>query len=107
MLQDSDKNLIVSGESGVGKSALVLDATEPPSLLEGSEVLAVNLRHLPDTSVELTAALSEPLGDLLAHMDAASRSLVIDAAEACAENKIEVFSHILAAARVAESAWWR
>ena len=99
LLQDSDKDLIVSGESGVGKSALVLDATEPPSLAEESEVLALNLRHLPESSVELTAALSEPLGDLLAHMNAPRRSLVIDAAEACAENKAEVFAHILAAAR--------
>ena len=99
LLQDSDKDLIVLGKSGVGKSVLVLDATEPPSLPEESEVLAVNLRHLPDTSVELTAALSESLGDLLAHMDAPRRSLVIDAAEACAENKAEVFAHILAAAR--------
>lgn len=99
VLRDSDKDLIVSGESGVGKSALVLDATEPPALLEGSEALAVNLRDLPGTSVELSAALSEPLGDLLAHMDAPSRLLVIDAAEACTENKEGVFSHMVAGAR--------
>ena len=99
VLQDSGKDLIVSGESGVGKSALVLDATETPSLPEESEVLALNLRHLPETSVELTAALSEPLEDLLAYMGAPRRSLVIDAAEACSENRAEVFAHVLAAAR--------
>ena len=99
VLQDSDEDLIVSGESGVGKSALVLDATEPSSLPEGSEALAVNVRHLPETPVELTTYLSEPLGDLLAHMDAPRRLLVIDAAEACGENKVEVFAHVLAAAR--------
>ncbi len=102
VLNGSDKDLIVSGESGVGKSALVLDATESSSLPEDSEALAVNLRHLPDTSVELTAALGEPLGDLLAHMDAPRRSLVIDAAEACSENKADVFDHIVAAARRSE-----
>lgn len=99
VLRDSDKDLIVSGESGVGKSALVLDATEPLALLEGSEALALNLRDLPGTSVELSGALGEPLGDLLAHMDAPRRLLVIDAAEACAENKQGVFSHVLAGAR--------
>ena len=99
VLQDSDRDLVVSGESGVGKSALVLDATEPPLSLEGLEVLAVNLRHLPGTSVELSAALGEPLADLLVHMDAPKRLLVIDAAEACSENMNEVFVHVLSAAR--------
>ena len=40
----------MTGESGVGKSALVLDATEPPLLPEEFEVQVVNLRHLPGHS---------------------------------------------------------
>ncbi len=99
VLQGSNKDLIVTGGSGVGKSALVLDATERPLLPEEFEVQVVNLRHLPGTPVEVSAALSEPLGDLLAYMDAPRRVLVVDAAEACSENKAEVFDHVLAAAR--------
>ena len=100
VLQGSNKDLIVTGGSGVGKSALVLDATERPLLpKEEFEVQVVNLRQLPGTSVEVSAALSEPLGDLLAYMDAPRPVLVVDAAEACSENKAEVFDHVLAAAR--------
>ena len=97
VLQGSNKDLIVTGDSGVGKSALVMDATEPQ--LEEFEVRAVNLRQLPRTPVELSAALSEPLGDLLAQMNAPKRVLVVDAAEACSEDKADMFAHILAAAR--------
>ena len=99
VLQGSNKDLIVTGGSGVGKSALVLDATEPPLLPEEFEVQVVNLRHLPGTPVELSAALSEPLRDLLAHMNAPRPVLVVDAAETCSENKAGVFDHVLAAAR--------
>ena len=102
LLQGSNKDLIVTGDSGVGKSALVLDATEPPLLPEEFEVQVVNLRQLPGTPVELSAALSKPVGDLLDYIDAPNRVLVVDAAEACSEDKADVFAHILGAARRSE-----
>lgn len=101
MLQASG-DLVVRGDSGVGKSAAVLDAVEPPVLDDDSQVLALNLRHLPDTPLDLIAALSEPLEELLAGLTAPKRLLIIDAAEAAAENRREVFAHILRSARTSE-----
>lgn len=99
-LQRVDGDLIVRGESGVGKSAAVLDAVERSVLGDDCQALAVNLRDLPDTPLELTAALSESLEELLAGLTAPKRLLIVDAAEASAENKREVFAHILRSARI-------
>lgn len=95
-------DLVVKGESGVGKSAAVFDAVEPSVLDDGCQVLAINLRDLPDTPLGLIAALSEPLEGLLAGLTAPRRLLIVDAAEAAAENRREVFAHILRSARSSE-----
>jgi len=96
--------LIVTGDSGVGKSALVMDAIEPERLDAGTQALAVNLRHLPGTQLELLALLPGPLEILLEELTAPRRLLVIDAAEAAAEDHAEVFAYCLRAARVAGAA---
>lgn len=98
-LQRAGGDLVVRGESGVGKSAAVLDAIETLMRDEHYHALAINLRHLPDTPLDLIAALSEPLEDLLAELTAPRRLLIVDAAEAAAEDRRDVFVHILRSAR--------
>jgi hypothetical protein len=98
-LQGEGADLLVRGESGVGKSAAVFDAIEPSVLGDDCQALAINLRDLPDTLLDLIAALSEPLEELLAGLTAPQRLLIVDAAEAAAENRREVFTHIIRSAR--------
>ena len=95
-------DLVVTGASGVGKSAAVLDAVEPSVLDDDCQVLVLNLRHLPETLLGFVNALLEPLEGLLAGMTAPGRLLIVDAAEAVAESRREVFEHILRSARSSE-----
>jgi len=92
-------NLVVTGESGVGKSALVMDAIEPDELGDDRQALALNLRHLPRTHIELLALLLSPLDELLAELTAPERLLIIDSAEAAAESHGDVFLHLASTAR--------
>jgi hypothetical protein len=102
-LLQEDGDLVVKGASGVGKSAAVLDAVEPSVIGDDRQTLVLNLRHLPETPLDLIAALSDPLEELLAGLTAPKRLLIIDAAEAAAENRREVFAHILRSARSSEA----
>lgn len=94
-----DGDLIVKGDSGVGKSALVMDAIEPGELGENRQAIALNLRHLPASQLELLALLSTPIDELFSELSAPDRLLVIDSAEAAAEDHGEVFSYLLRSAR--------
>ena len=93
--------LVVHGESGVGKSALVLGgvdaavATDPYEF----EVVVLNLRHLPETSLELISSLGCSLEALLSELTPPQRLLVIDAADAAIESKRDVFIYLVDAAR--------
>jgi hypothetical protein len=91
--------LLVVGDSGVGKSALVMDATTPDQLGEDVQVLAVNLRHLPVSPAELLTLFDGLLEVLLGEMTAPERTLVIDAAEAAAEDHADVLKTLARAAR--------
>lgn len=79
--------LIVSGDSGTGKSALVrsivehYEAAEP----EDFEAVLLNLRQLPRHPTELRSALGAPLERVLTEMHAPRRVLVIDGADVQAE----------------------
>ena len=72
--------VVVSGESGVGKSALaVLGLTAagdagPDSL----QALCINLRQIPRLAIELEATLGCPLSTLLCELSAPQRMLVVD-----------------------------
>lgn len=94
-------DLIIKGDSGVGKSALVMDAIEPGELGENRQAVALNLRHLPTSQLELVALLSTPIEELFSELTAPNRILVIDSAEAAAEDHGEVFSYLLRSARSA------
>jgi hypothetical protein len=91
----NDGDLIVKGDSGVGKSALVMDAIGPGELGENRQAIALNLRHLPTTQLELLALLSTPIDALFSQLTAPDRLLVIDSAESAAEDHGEVFSYLL------------
>jgi hypothetical protein len=91
--------LLVVGDSGVGKSALVMDATTPDKLGEDAQALAVNLRHLPRTPAELLTLFDDPLEVLLGEMTAPERTLVIDAAEAATEDHADVLKTLARGAR--------
>ena len=100
IISDADW-VIVSGESGVGKSALVLlgltaqGEKEP----EGFQALCINLRQLPTLVLDLEAALGHPFSTLLSELSAPRRVLVIDAADAAAEDGDDVYRYLLRAAR--------
>jgi hypothetical protein len=94
-------DIVVTGESGIGKSALVMDAVEPDQLGENRQAVVLNLRHLPSNQLELLALLSSPLDELLAELTAPDRLLVVDAAEASTDDHGEVFSYLLRTAKEA------
>ena len=89
--------VLVTGESGVGKSSLaVLSLTaaseaDPDSL----QVLCVNLRQIPKLPVEFEARLGAPLPTLLKELSAPRRLLIIDGADAVIEGMGDAFHHLL------------
>ena len=93
--------VVVSGESGVGKSALAVlgltaaDDTDPDSL----QALCVNLRQIPKLAIELEEALGCPLSTLLCELSAPRRVLVVDGADAAAEDRLDAFRCLVGAAR--------
>ncbi len=95
-------DILVKGDSGVGKSAIVMDAIEPAVLGgDNRQALAINLRHLPDTPLELLDMLISPVEELFSELTAPDCLLVIDGAEAAAERHGQMFSHVLRYARSA------
>jgi predicted DNA binding CopG/RHH family protein len=94
--------LVVHGESGVGKSAAVLNAaTAAAAASDELEVLCLNLRHLPTTSAELLSAVGAPLETLFSEFTAPRRVLVIDGADAATETRRDMFTYLVTAARAA------
>lgn len=94
-------DILVKGDSGVGKSAIVMDAIEPAVLGDNRQALAINLRHLPDTPLELLDMLISPVEELFSELTAPDCLLVIDGAEAAAERHGQMFFHVLRCARSA------
>jgi hypothetical protein len=95
--------LVISGESGTGKSALMLstivelEAADPV----GFEALVVNFRGLPQTSMEFRAAVGMSMEDVLAELSAPCRLLVIDAADAALERSASLLSDLVLSAAAA------
>ena len=93
--------VVVSGESGVGKSALALlsltdAATADPDAVQA---LCINLRHVPSLTVEFEMILGSPLADLLSELSAPQRMLVVDGADAVNEGMTDAFGYLVDAAR--------
>jgi len=89
------KALIVTGEPDVGKSALTLAAVEVLRA-DGAVVIALSLRDLPSTFIEIESLLDASLGDVLNSTAAPVRFLVLDGAEIVLEGRAEIlreFAH--------------
>ncbi len=93
--------VIVSGESGVGKSALavlglaaVADA-EPDRL----QAICIDLRQVPSLAITIEETLGRPFSTLLYELSAPQRMLVVDGADSVAEDSHDAFRYVVAAAR--------
>lgn len=95
--------LLVSGESGIGKSALTLSAVAELEAADpaGFQVVVVNFRSLPQSNLELRAVLGMSMEDALAELSASGRVLVIDAADAALERSAGLLSDLVLAAAAA------
>ncbi len=95
--------VVAHGESGVGKSALVLGAATSAATADpdATQVVCINLRHLPGTTLEFESLLGCPLAMLLAELSAPQRLLVVDGADAVAEGMLEQLRYLVDAARTA------
>ncbi|MFF8536950.1 hypothetical protein ACF07B_34160 [Streptomyces sp. NPDC015532] len=95
--------LLVSGESGIGKSALTLSAIAELEAANpaGFQGVVVNFRSLPQSNLELRAALGMSMEDVLAELSAPGRVLVIDAADAALERSAGLLSDLVLAAAAA------
>lgn len=96
--------LLVHGESGAGKSALVVDAidAEKAESTDSFDAVYLSLRQLPNSGSLLDSSLGAPLADLLRVMNAPTRAIVIDGADYIAEVATTSFAWVVQAARAAE-----
>jgi DNA-binding transcriptional ArsR family regulator len=103
-LARSAASVVAHGESGVGKSALVVAAAVDAAAGSpgDTQAVCVNLRHLPRTGLELEAYLGAPLAVLLSELSAPQRLLVVDGADALPEGAENVFRYLAGAARLAD-----
>ena len=92
--------VLVSGDSGVGKSALTLLSLTTPSQVdpESTQALCINLRHVPKLTVDFEDLLGCPLSTLLSELSAPQRMLILDGADAVAEGREDAFRYIVDAA---------
>ncbi|GJF34406.1 hypothetical protein KNE206_71060 [Kitasatospora sp. NE20-6] len=103
LIESEAAAVVARGDSGVGKSALVLRTlADAAKDVDSVQTVCINLRQLPNTTMELETALGTPLATLLGELSAPRRVLVIDGADALAEGKREPFLHLIDAARQAE-----
>ena len=98
--------VVVTGESGVGKSALALLGLTAASEADSDSLQAfcVNLRHVPHKPVEFEATLGLPLPTLLKELSAPKRLLVVDGADAVVEGMEHAFRHLIDAAKETDMA---
>ena len=92
--------VVVTGESGVGKSALALlglaaTAAAGPDVVQ---VLCINLRQIPRLTVEFESTLGCPFSALLCELSAPQRMLIVDGADAVAEGMDHAFRYVIEAA---------
>jgi hypothetical protein len=96
--------VLAHGDSGVGKSALVLTAATSAAAADpdATQAICINLRDLPDKTVAFEAILGSPLATLLAELSAPRRLLVVDGADAVAEGMLEQLRYLIDGAHQAE-----
>ena len=96
--------VIVSGESGVGKSALALLGAVAAGEVDpyGVQPLCVNLRHVPKLTVQFEATLGSPVSTLLGELSASQRMLIVDGADAVTEGMESAFRYLVDAAQASD-----
>ena len=92
--------VLVSGDSGVGKSALTLLSLTASSAEDsgGVQILCINLRHVPKLPFDFEDRLGCPLSTLLCELSAPHRVLIVDGADAVTEDKENTFIYLVDAA---------
>ena len=92
--------VLVSGDSGVGKSALTLLSLNAACVAdpETRQGLCINLRQIPKLTVDFENTLGLPLSTLLSELSAPTRMLVIDGADAVTEGMEDAFRYLVDAA---------
>ena len=93
--------IVVSGESGVGKSALALLSFTTAGVADPDTVqaLCINLRQVPKLTVKFEATLGCPLSTLLCELSAPQRMLIVDGADAVAEGMDDALHYLVDAAK--------
>lgn len=95
--------VLITGESGTGKSALTLSTAQALDLTSDEfQHVALNLRRVPETVSRLSSDLGMPLRAVLSEMTAKSRVLIVDAADAAVEGRSALLRELAAEARAAE-----
>ena len=96
--------VVVSGESGVGKSALALLGFVDAASADTTKVqaLCLNLRQLPKLTLDFEARLGCPLSTLLRELSAPHRTLIVDGVDAVAEGHNDSFGYLLRAAKASD-----
>ncbi|MCP3963602.1 MAG: hypothetical protein GY719_37680 [bacterium] len=99
---------LVYGESGVGKSTLVLSqlSAEVQTDPDRQQFVFLNLRQLPTVISDLRKMIGCSVDEILSEMSAPSRLLVIDAAEYIAETRPDLLSYLVHAAKKADVDVW-
>ena len=92
--------VIVSGHSGVGKSALTLLSLAAKCEADPAtgQALCMNLRHVPKLPADFENILGCPLSTLLCELSAPHRMLIVDGADAVTEGWEDTFRHLVDAA---------
>lgn len=95
----SGRPLVVTGSPDVGKSALVISAADVLKA-SGEVVLLLSLRDLPPSVTEITTRLRTSLDVLLGSLAVSPvRLLVVDGAEAAAEDRLDLLEELGRSAR--------
>lgn len=93
--------VVVTGESGVGKSALAVRGltASGETAPAGVQALSINLRHVPKLTAQFQDTLGCPLSALLGELSAPQRMLIVDAADAVTEGREDAFRYLVDAAQ--------
>lgn len=96
---ENKHTLLITGPSGTGKSALVLEVLETLRTEPGFDAVVLNFRGLPETTFAFESSLGCSLTDLLCDLSAPRRLLIIDAADAAVERSSAMLADLASAAR--------
>ncbi|MEV7101758.1 hypothetical protein ACIQ00_10820 [Micrococcus luteus] len=97
---EENRAVIVTGESGTGKSALTLSTVvaledEPSNMLEA---VILNMRELPQDSMSLQSALGVGFREVFGELTSPRRLLILDGADVAVERATGLLRDLLCAA---------